>query len=86
MPAGLRADPVLQDLSEYGCGTLMHLVRFLAPRIDGEDHTKDIDFTRSGIESRWKAGHDHARKALADKAWEGPVDPLAGIVIHEAAE
>ena len=86
LPAELRADPVVQDMAEYGCGTLMHLVRFLAPRLEGEDHTKDIDFSRSGIENRWKAGHDHARKALVAQAWEGPVDPLAGVVIHEASE
>ncbi len=86
LPAELRADPVVQDLAEYGCGTLMHLVRLLSPRLDGEDHTKDIDFTRSGIESRWKAGHDHARKVLAEKPWQGAVDTLAGVVIHEATE
>jgi NTE family protein len=86
LPAELRADPVVQDLAEYGCGTLMHLVRLLSPRLDGEDHTKDIDFTRSGIESRWKAGHDHARKVLAEKPWQGAVDTLAGVVIHEATQ
>ena len=86
LPAELRADPVVQDLTEYGCGTLMHLVRLLSPRLDGEDHTKDIDFTRSGIESRWKAGHDHASKVLAEKPWQGAVDTLAGVVIHEATE
>lgn len=84
MPPELRADPVVQELAGYGCGTLMHLVRLLSPRLDGEDHTKDIDFTRSGIERRWKAGHDHARKVLAEKPWQGPVDALAGIVIHES--
>ncbi len=73
-------------MAEYGCGTLMHLVRLLSPRLDGEDHTKDIDFTRSGIEGRWKAGYDHARKVLAQKPWEGEVDMLAGVVIHEASE
>ena len=52
----------------------------------GEDHTKDIDFTRSGIESRWKAGYDHARKVLAEKPWQGAGDMLAGVVIHEASE
>ncbi len=83
LPPELRADPVVQDLAEYGCGTLMHLVRLLSPRLDGEDHTKDIDFTRSGIERRWKAGHDHARKVLEEKPWEGAVDTLAGVVIHE---
>jgi NTE family protein len=86
LPMELRADPVVQDLAEYGCGTLMHLVRLLSPRLDGEDHTKDIDFTRSGIERRWKAGHDHARKVLAEKPWQGAVDTLAGVVIHEASE
>jgi NTE family protein len=85
LPEELRADPVVQDLAEYGCGTLMHLVRLLSPRLDGEDHTKDIDFTRAGIERRWKAGQDHARKVLAEKPWEGPVDTLAGIVIHEGS-
>jgi NTE family protein len=82
----MRADPLVQDLAEYGCGTLMHLVRLLSPRRDGEDHTKDIDFTRSGIEGRWKAGHDHARKVLAERPWEAAADPLAGVVIHEASE
>jgi NTE family protein len=86
LPAELRADPMVQDLAEYGCGTLMHLVRLLSPRLDGEDHTKDIDFTRSGIERRWRAGHDHARKVLAEKPWEREADTLAGVVIHEAGE
>ena len=86
LPAELHADPAVKDLTEYGCGTLMHLVRLLSPRLDGEDHTKDIDFSRSGIESRWKAGHDHARKVLAEKPWQGAVDTLAGVVIHEATE
>ena len=86
LPAELHADPVVQDLAEYGCGTLMHLVRLLSPQLDGEDHTKDIDFSRSGIESRWKAGHDHARKVLAEQPWQGAVDTLAGVVIHESNE
>jgi NTE family protein len=86
LPAELRSDPTILDLAEYGCGTLMHLVRLLSPRLEGEDHTKDIDFTRAGIEQRWKAGYDHARKVLAEKPWQGPVDTLAGVVIHEATE
>jgi len=86
LPPEMRADPMVQDMAEYGCGSLMHLVRLLSPRLDGEDHTKDIDFTPSGIESRWKAGHDHARKVLAERPWEAPADLLAGVVIHEATE
>jgi NTE family protein len=47
LPSEMQGDPAVQDLAEYGCGTQMHLVRFLVPRLDGEDHAKDIDFTRS---------------------------------------
>jgi len=86
LPAELRADPVVQDLTEYGCGTLMHLVRLLSPRLDGEDHTKDIDFTRSGIRTRWQAGYEHGQRVLAEKPWECDVDMLQGIVIHESQE
>ncbi len=86
IPAEQQSDPVIEDLAEYGCGTQMHLVRFLSPRLDNEDHTKDIDFTRSGIERRWKAGFEHATKVLCEKPWERPCDSLAGIVIHESAE
>jgi NTE family protein len=86
LPADVQQDPMIQDMAEYGCGTLMHLVRLLSPRLDGEDHTKDIDFSRAGIESRWKAGYDHARKVLAGKPWQQQADLLAGIVIHDVSE
>jgi predicted phage terminase large subunit-like protein len=32
--------------------TRMHVLRLLAQPLDGEDHTKDIDFTASGIKTR----------------------------------
>ena len=78
-----RNDPAVRELIEYGCGTTMHLVRLLSPRLDREDHTKDIDFTRAGIRTRWQAGYDHAQRVLAAKPWEQEFDPLQGIVIHE---
>jgi NTE family protein len=81
-----RNDPELRELLSYGCATTMHLVRLLAPRVDCEDHTKDIDFTRAGIRTRWHAGIAHAQRALAEKPWEREVDPLQGIVIHETME
>ena len=81
-----RNDPELRELLSYGCGTTMHLVRLLSPRVDREDHTKDIDFTRAGIRTRWQAGYAHAQRALAEKPWEREVDPLQGIFIHETVE
>jgi NTE family protein len=42
----------------------MHVVQLLAPRLDNENHTKDIDFSPSGIRLRWEAGYADAMRAL----------------------
>ncbi len=79
-------DPEVRELLGYGCGTTMHLVRLLSPRLDREDHTKDIDFTRAGIRTRWQAGYEHAQRVIAEQPWVCHVDPLQGVLIHESAE
>jgi NTE family protein len=83
LPGVERKDPVVRELASYGCGTTMHLIRLLAPRLDSEDHTtKDIDFGAKGIETRWHAGYDSAQRAIRREPWQCEVDPL--MVIHEA--
>jgi len=36
-------------LAAYGCPTVMHVVRLLAPQLENDNHTKDVDFSPSGI-------------------------------------
>ena len=86
LPAGARNDPAVRELTAYGCHTTMHLVRLLSPRLDREDHTKDIDFSRAGITTRWRAGYEHARRVVTEKPWECDVDTLTGAVVHESAD
>jgi len=83
IPADQRDDPEVKDLAEYGCRTTMHLVRLLAPRLDNEDHTKDIDFTRAGIRTRWQAGYADTQRVIERKPWQCDLDPLQAVVIHE---
>jgi NTE family protein len=78
-----RDNPVVRDLAEYGCVTQMHVVRLLAPRIDNENHTKDIDFTPAGIRARRQAGYDATTKALSQAPWQGEFDPIEGVILHE---
>ncbi|MDD1533755.1 MULTISPECIES: patatin-like phospholipase family protein [unclassified Bradyrhizobium] len=78
-----RRDPAMRELISYGCPTRMHVVRLLAPQLDRETHTKDIDFSPSGIMRRWDAGYAHTRSVLERKPWIGEFDPLAGVVLHE---
>jgi NTE family protein len=68
----------------YGCATVMHLVPLHAPRLEGEDHSKDIDFTSAGIDSRRKAGYADTLRALQHEPWADHADTMDGIVIHGA--
>lgn len=61
----------------------MHVVRLLAPQLETEDHTKDIDFSRTGIRVRWDAGYRDASRMLAQKPWRADVDPREGFYLHE---
>ncbi len=47
-----------------------------------ESHTKDIDFSPSGIMKRWDAGY-----AVLDRSPRvGEFDPLSGVILHEQME
>ncbi len=82
IPADLAKDDELRELVAYGCGTTMHLVQLLAPRLDNEDHTKDIDFSAQGIAARWQAGYDYVRRVIDREPWNCEVDALTGVMIH----
>ena len=83
IPDSERNKPAVRELASYGCQTRMHVVRLLAPQLDRETHTKDVDFSPGGIKQRWAAGYAHTRSVLSRKPWVGEFDPLAGIVFHE---
>lgn len=86
VPAGAVTKPDLDlpRLQSYGCETKMHVVRLLAPRLDNEDHTKDVDFSPAGIRERWEAGYAHTSAMLEKAPWRAETDPLEGFILHEA--
>ena len=83
IPTEQRNSELVRDLAGYGCMTQMHVVRLLAPRIDNENHTKDIDFSALGIGARREAGYEAAMEALKRAPWEGEFDPIEGVILHE---
>ena len=83
LPESERATAAVREFASYGCLTQMHVVRLLAPRLDHEDHTKDIDFSHAGIGKRWRAGYEHTQRMLDEAPWERPVDPIEGFHLHE---
>jgi NTE family protein len=85
VPEGVRETAKVRELASWGCGTTMHVVRLVAPRIEGDDHTKDIDFTSAGIRARRHAGYAATRRVIERTPWATPVDPMEGVVVHESA-
>ena len=83
IPDDVRGREAVRELADYGCLTRMHVVQLLAPRVDNEDHTKDVDFTPAGIRKRWEAGYENARRAIELAPWRGDFDPLDGVILHE---
>jgi NTE family protein len=84
LPDDERLSPEVRALAGYGCVTRMHVVRLLAPSLDGEDHTKDIDFSTSGIGRRRATGYADMCRVLEARPWEADFDPLEGFILHEA--
>ena len=82
-PEQLRESPEVKELASWGCSTTMHVARLVAPKLDGEDHTKDIDFTPTGIRARWQAGYEDTKRMLDAAPWRAPVAPIDGVVIHD---
>ena len=82
IPESAQSDPKVRELASWGCGTLMHVAHLLAPRLDGEDHTKDIDFTPTGVRARRQAGHADTMRMIERAPWREPADPIEGVLEH----
>jgi NTE family protein len=86
LPEAERNSAAVRELAGYGCSTRMHVVRLLAPQLDRENHTKDIDFSPARIRQRWNAGYVHTKAILDRSPWIGEFDPLSGVILHEQVE
>jgi NTE family protein len=85
VPPEKKLDNHYGEMASYGCLTRMHVVRLLAPALDYEDHSKDIDFSAHGIRRRREAGYSDTMKTLERAPWREPVDDIEGFILHEAS-
>ncbi len=87
LPEAERNSEAVRELAGYGCSDpdARRAVAGASTRIC-ENHTKDIDFSPSGIRQRWDAGYAHTRAVLDRSPWVGEFDPLSGVILHEQIE
>jgi NTE family protein len=84
LPESERDTPEVQELAAWGCQTTMRLIKLPAPRLDGDDPLKDMDFTPSGVAAHQRAGYEGAMRAIAAHPWDTPMDPIEGLVVSSA--
>jgi NTE family protein len=82
IPASKRDTAYCRELAAWGCSTTMHVAHLVAPRLADEDHTKDIDFTPSGLRTRREAGYADTARMIERAPWRCPADPIEGVIEH----
>jgi NTE family protein len=83
IPGARHDDPHVKELAAWGCGTTMHVAHLVAPRLEGEDHTKDIDFSAAGVRARQQAGYADTLRMIERAPWAtAAVDPIEGVIEH----
>ena len=82
IPASKQSDPRVKELANWGCGTTMHVAHLLAPRVEGEDQSKDIDFTTAGVRVRREAGYADTNRMIERAPWQRAADPIEGVIEH----
>jgi len=83
LPEAEKARPEVQELISWGCGTVMHILSLRAPRLDGEEGSKDIDFAPDRVRARWDAGRRLAQSRIEEAPWKAAFDPVLGVVLYE---
>ena len=82
VPEAERAE--IEELAAYGCLTRMHVVRLLAPRLDNEDHTKDIDFLAQRYQGPLEGGLSrHPARPVDDPHGSRMSIRSEGFYLHE---
>jgi NTE family protein len=77
-----RESAEIKELLAWGCGTTMQVIELDAPCFGGDELHKDIDFSTSGIERRWRVGYDDTRRMLQRAPWREAPDPMEGIAVY----
>ena len=72
----------VQELAGYGCTTVMHLIEINAEPLDGENNSREYDFSPATIAVRWQAGYEDTRRTIARRPWDDPVDPAVGVALY----
>jgi NTE family protein len=78
LPDALRNTPEAKFLYDFGCVTTMDIVELIYRPDHPQGHSKDYEFSRATMQTRWAQGISDARATLAASPWLAPMPPEVG--------
>jgi len=78
LPEELRKTPEAKFLYEFGCVTTMDIVELIYRPTDPQGLSKDYEFSRSAMHTRWAQGLVDAQTTLLASPWLAPMPPEVG--------
>ena len=78
LPEGLRNTPEAKFLYNFGCVTKMDIVELIYRPSDPQGASKDYEFSRATMRTRWAQGLSDAQTTLLASPWLAPMPPEVG--------
>jgi NTE family protein len=78
LPQDIRETPEAKFLYDFGCVTTMDIVELVYRPPDPQGCSKDYEFSRTTMRSRWAHGLSDARTTLIASPWLAPMPPEVG--------
>ncbi len=78
LPEQLRATPEAQFLNQFRCVTTMDIAQLIYRPKEPQGQSKDYEFSRETMESRWAQGLADARATVLASPWLAPMAPGEG--------
>ena len=78
LPENLRKTPEAKFLYDFGCVTTMDVVELIYRPSDAQRHSKDYEFSRTTMRTRWAQGLSDAQTTLLASPWLVPMPPEVG--------
>jgi NTE family protein len=78
LPESLRKTPEAKFLYDFGCVTTMDVVELIYRPTDAQGHSKDYEFSRTTMRTRWAQGLSDAQTTLLASPWLAPMPPEVG--------
>lgn len=84
LPEEQKNSQRVKELAGWSCTTTMHLVEINAQPIEGENNSRDFDFSRAAVQTRWRAGYTDGCRTLERRPWDDPIDPATQVTLYQS--